>query len=143
VWTPRADSDYLSPDVCVWTDDDGSECYFLRCVLEIPIRGHSEPFTWGVWGSLSEANFQRALSLWDDAARLAEPPYFSWLSNEIPGYPGSEGLPCAMTVTAVDDRPVLAVRDDADHALVVDQRAGVDFDRALALASAAMHSNDS
>ncbi len=41
------------------------------------------------WVTLSEANYERMLELWDTPGREHEPPYFGWLSTELPTYPPS------------------------------------------------------
>jgi hypothetical protein len=89
---PRAPGDYLDSDLCVWTDDGGTRCHFVRGVLEIPVLETGDRFAYGVWGSLSAESFERLLADWDDAGRVEAPPYFSWLSNSIPGYPETLNL---------------------------------------------------
>ncbi|WP_409181064.1 DUF2199 domain-containing protein [Amycolatopsis sp. VS8301801F10] len=36
-----------------------------------------DDFEWGVWVSLSEASSSRVTELWEDSARVGEPPYFA------------------------------------------------------------------
>jgi len=135
----RRSEGYLDSDICMIVDDAGTTCFFLRCVLEIPIQGSDEPFTWGVWGSLSEESFRRALDLWDDPVRADEPSYFSWLSNELPGYSETINLPCSMEPRPVELRPLLLVHEEPEHPLGRDQRHGISHDRARELAEIAQH----
>lgn len=44
---------HLGTDDCVIDD----EFFFVRGCLEIPVIGEVEPFSWGVWVSLSEASY--------------------------------------------------------------------------------------
>jgi hypothetical protein len=120
----RGPNDELSSDLCVWTDDDGRECYFIRGLLELPVADGSATFKYGVWSSLSEGHFERVLELWDDDARTEEPAYFGWLSNSIPEFPETLNLPLDVITSAVDLRPSFVLHD-GDHPLVVAQRDGV------------------
>src|SRR5689334_1759458 len=51
-------SAHLGSDLC-WYNEDGQTHRFIRVCLEIPILDFTEPFTWGVWVSLSEESFNR------------------------------------------------------------------------------------
>ena len=51
----------LSEDFCFV----GGEYFFIRGLIEIPIIGRSEKFSWGVWASLSAASMDTVLSIWD------------------------------------------------------------------------------
>src|SRR5262245_61459377 len=50
--------------------------YFVRAVLRLPIIGVSQPMEWGVWGSLSEANFKRYWDSFDDYDQAKLGPMF-------------------------------------------------------------------
>jgi hypothetical protein len=50
----------LTSDRCVIDD----EYFFIRGLVEVPVIDSDGPFAWGVWVSLSKANFQRATVLW-------------------------------------------------------------------------------
>lgn len=52
------DAGKLGSDLC-WYDDEDGRHFFVQACLEVPIHGVSEPFTWRVWASLSEASFNR------------------------------------------------------------------------------------
>ena len=47
------DLDMTGKDLCILH----GEHYFVRTVLMLPILGKEAPLEWGVWSSLSEANF--------------------------------------------------------------------------------------
>lgn len=100
--------------------------------------GSEDPFVWGVWGSLSEASFERALDLWDDDERAGE-GFFSWLANDLPGYPSTLSLPCDMELRGSGVRPLLVVHPDSGHVLASAQAEGIDEHEALRLAAAAAH----
>ena len=34
---PRNDDDFLTSDLCSWTDDDGKRAYFIRGLLHVPV----------------------------------------------------------------------------------------------------------
>ena len=62
----------ISSDTCVL---DG-EHFFILGRLEIPVLGGPGPFVWNAWSTLSRANFERALDLWQKLGRESEPPRF-------------------------------------------------------------------
>ncbi|MFD9336319.1 DUF2199 domain-containing protein [Streptomyces sp. NPDC060028] len=72
----------LSSDQCVIK----GQHFFVRGLIEIPVSGSEDVFSWGVWVSLSRDNFSRALEMWNTESREAEEPYFGWLSTELALY---------------------------------------------------------
>lgn len=82
VWDASLESDpdsMLSTDQCIVRH----EHYFIKGLIEIPVAGSREPFSWGVWVSLSRENFGRALDVWETPGRESEKPYFGWLTTEL------------------------------------------------------------
>jgi hypothetical protein len=134
----RHDHDFLDADLCSWTDDVGTRCYFVRGVLEIPVHELGERFAYGVWGSLSEESFERVVARWEDPDRVDDPPYFSWLSNSIPGYPETLNLRANVVTAALDLRPSITLLDD-EHPLAVEQREGISVARVEEIAGLLMH----
>jgi hypothetical protein len=134
----RSETDRLGTDVCVWTDDAGTRCYFVRGLVSLPLAEGGDAFRYGAWSSLSEASFERLLELWDDPARVREPPYFGWLSNSLPGYPETLGLPVDVVTGDLELRPALVLRD-ADHPVVREQRDGISLERARELVELNLH----
>lgn len=114
-----------SSDQCIL---DGKH-FFILANLDVPIAGTTESLRWTVWSTLSEANFDRASDLWTTPGRESEPPYFGWLSNQIPGYVNTVNIRVRVHTQAVGIRPQLEVIEDA-HPLVVDQAQGVTLVRA-------------
>jgi hypothetical protein len=135
---PRGDGDWLSEDLCVWTDDDGGRNFFIRGVLYLPVLESEEKFGYGVWSSLSEQSFKRVYHLWDDPARTNEPPYFGWLSNSLPGYPNTLNLPLDVVTAELDKRPSLVLHD-GEHPLVEEQRRGISLARVREIAELNLH----
>ncbi|MDX1594745.1 MAG: DUF2199 domain-containing protein, partial [Gammaproteobacteria bacterium] len=60
----RAAMARLGSDLCTIDHGDRRD-HFVRACLEVPIVGHDEAFVWGVWVSLSAANFARYRETWD------------------------------------------------------------------------------
>ena len=135
---PRSKDDWLSEDLCVWTDDAGELTYFIRGVLYIPVADSDQPLGYGVWSSLSKESFERVYDLWDDPKRTDEPPYFGWLSNSLPGYPETRSLPLDVVTAEFDKRPSLLLHD-GDHPLIDEQRAGITMERVREVAELNMH----
>ncbi|WP_161978164.1 DUF2199 domain-containing protein [Paraburkholderia kururiensis] len=123
---------WWSEDLCVI---DG-RYFFARACLEIPIMGAAEPFLWGVWVSLSEHNFR------DYETRLAsgDPggPYFSWLANQLPGYPSMVGLKARTFPQAGTNRPLVEL-EQTNHPLSIDFHSGISETRAQELFALVLH----
>src|ERR1700729_3347871 len=79
---------HLSSDQCIVDDKH----FFVMANLEIPVAGIEDRFSWDVWVSLSQENFERACELWQTKGRESESPYFGWLSTMLPGYPDTLNL---------------------------------------------------
>lgn len=126
----------LSSDQCVIDDRH----FFVRGNLEVAIRdgGPGEAFLWGVWVSLSETNFFRMADLWNDEGRVSEPPYFGWLSTQLPGYPETLNLKTHVHTRQVGERPLVTL-EPTDHPLAVEQREGISRERARAIAEVLWH----
>jgi len=91
-----------------------------------------------VWSTLSEANFKRATELWETAGREAEPPYFGWLSNQIPGYSSTINIKALVHTQPVGIRPQIKVIEE-EHPLATDQASGISRERFEDLIHAAWH----
>lgn len=126
-------------DGCI-LDFDGRH-YFARGQLEVPIRGAGECFTWSVWVSLSAASFARYAALFDDPQRAPGESFFGWLCNSLPGYPDTMFLEARLHVRTFPIRPRVELAP-TDHPLAVEQREGIDRDRAVALAERLLHATD-
>lgn len=128
----------LSSDQCVIDNQH----FFVRGLVEIPVLDGDGPFAWGVWVSLSMANFERTTALWHDPNRINEPAYFGWFCNSIPGYPETLHLKTAVHSRDVEVRPYIEL-EASDHPLSVEQRNGITVARLQSIAEQMHHHNAS
>jgi hypothetical protein len=135
----RAALGELGSDLCTITYPDRRD-HFVRVCLEVPIHGHAEPFTWGVWVSLSAANYVLYVDTWD--APDPDARWFGWFSNRLPGYPDTLNLKTLVHPRRGGLRPWLELEPN-DHPLARDCREGLSVSRAQALAELALHPADS
>ena len=126
----------LGPDSCVI---DGRSC-FVRGCLDIPVIGQDEPFSWGAWVSLSQANFLRYAELHDNETRQPGARFVGWLCSAIPGYPDctDEPLKAALHVRSWPTRPYIEL-EPTDYPLAVEQREGITVERLREIAARVMH----
>ncbi|MGX1542391.1 DUF2199 domain-containing protein [Streptomyces adustus] len=138
VWGPAFETDpdsLLTSDRCVIR---GSH-FFVKGLIEIPVIGSDDVFTWGVWVSLSRENFTRAVELWNTPGREAEQPYFGWLSTDLSFYPESTtDLKTNAHTRPVGEHHVIEL-EPTDHPLAVEQRNGITRDRVREIAEAVLH----
>jgi hypothetical protein len=112
--------------------------FFIRGLVEIPVRGEPRPYAWGVWARVDEEHFRRYDELWDDPGRGREPPFPGRLANQLPGYPQTLGLPVTVRLGWGNARPTFTV-DDPAHPLAAEQKEGVYLERVLEMVSPALH----
>lgn len=144
---------YAAPSPAYWRDDldddpdsllaeeqcvIGGEHFFIRARLLLPVIGVEERFEWGVWVSLSEANYDRAVTRWTDPDRITEPPYFGWLATWLPYTPETLSLKTNLHTQPVGQRPLVEL-EPTDHPLAVEQRAGITIERVRAIAEQVLH----
>jgi hypothetical protein len=110
----------LTSDTCS-TDQ---EFFFVRGCLDIPVEGAVEPFTWGVWVSLSKANFDQFTACFEMPSRSHIGPFFGWLSADIPLYPRTENLKTRLHLRDNGMRPFIEL-EPTNHRLAVEQRTGI------------------
>ncbi len=117
----------------------GGEHFFVRARLLLPVADADEEFEWGVWVSLSKANFGRMSELWTHPERVNEPPYFGWLSTELPLYePPTLNLKTKVHSQPVGVRPTIEL-EPTDHPLAVEQRTGITVARVQDIAEKLLH----
>jgi len=134
---PAAERDVraeLDTDLCIIDQQH----FFILGRICIPIIGSKDPFVWLVWVSLSQPNFERTLTLWETQGRESEPPYFGWLSTQLPVYPSTLNLPTSVQTMLVGERPSIMVRDE-EHPLAEEQRQGITPSRLQAIAEELLH----
>jgi hypothetical protein len=140
---PAAVGDLSDAEVAARVDQGSDQCvldgehFFILGNLDVPIRGSDEFLRWSVWSTLSRENFERAVELWEAPGRENEPPYFSWLSNQIPGYPASVSIKALVHTASVGLRFRIEVLEEG-HQLRADQRNGITAERADELIHAAI-----
>jgi hypothetical protein len=99
-------------DVCMIDE----QAFFIRGVLEVPIRDTNDHFEWGVWAEVSEQDFRRYFDLWDADGVEAEPPFDGRLSGGISYYADSDQLAVRVHLRSGGKRPLFYVVSD-QHAL--------------------------
>ena len=120
----------LTSDLCTI---DGME-FYLRGRIIIPVTGTRDVFIWGVWVSISKKSFDRIQELWDVKIRENEPPFYGWLSNDIPIYPKTFYLKCSIQLKNDGRRPSFEL-ESTDHPLAIEQRNGITVERIKDIAS--------
>lgn len=133
----RASRCDLSSDACVI---DG-KTFFVRGCLDIPVHGQPEPFSWGVWVSLSEANFLQWVALFDKKERAQMAPYFGWLNAWLSPYPDTMNLKTMVHLRDDGSRPYIEL-EPTDHPLAVEQRDGISVERVAEIYSLMMHQDE-
>ncbi len=132
----REDRVLLSSDQCIIDD----EHFFVLGRLEITVVDSEEDvFSWNVWVSLSEENFERMSELWEVEGREKEPPYFGWLSTTLPCYDADTFLLKTNVHTRpLGERPYVEL-EPTDHPLAVEQRNGITLKRVQEIAKGVLH----
>ena len=117
----------MSDDFCRTPDGH----FFVRAVLELPLIGGPEPtFEFGVWGSLSQDNFSRYVETFEDTDQSKLGPLFSFLSNEVRGFPDSFALKANLIPQDGRRRPLMEL-EPTSHPLAVAQCEGVELGKIL------------
>jgi hypothetical protein len=128
-------SHFLSEDFCVLH----GEHFFVRCLLELPIVGRpGERFAFGVWSTLSEANFRTYIEAFDVGMDDDAGPWFGWLSNRLVGYPDTLNQKCDVFPRAGRLRPVVRLQDE-QHPLAQEAEKGITLERLLEIYRAYGH----
>ena len=125
----------LNTDFCRIQHPDQTD-HFIRVCLEIPIRGVEHGFLWGVWISVSETNYNKYNTHFEDPAYEAE--YFGYFCNRLPFYPDTLGLKTMARTRPGGNRPLISL-EPTDHPLSVDSREGISWERAVEIAERALH----
>ncbi|MFE6861065.1 DUF2199 domain-containing protein [Nocardia sp. NPDC057668] len=135
---------HTSQQGCVLGEEQcviAGEHFFVRASLALPISDTGGEFDWGVWVSLSPANFARMSEVWERPERVEEPPYFGWLSTELPVYePTTVNLKTRLHTRPLGERPSVEL-EPTDHPLAVDQREGITMARVRRLAERLLHTD--
>lgn len=122
----RANRIRVTTDICAIDETD----FFVRGVLLIPIRNHSDHLGLGVWVSQKQANFQTYLDNFDTADIG---PFFGWLSNHLPFYEQDTwALKTMAHFQGNNQRPIIKLAP-CEHPLYADYSEGITLDRAWSL----------
>lgn len=124
----------LDSDACVI---DGME-YYVRGCLEVPVHGESQPFSWGVWVSLSEKSFRQWVESYESEKRSHIGPFFGWLNAALKPYPDTVSLKTHVHLRDGFIRPFIEL-EPTDHPLAVEQREGISVDRVSQLYASVVH----
>jgi hypothetical protein len=116
----RLEGDFLSEDFCVL----GGQYFFVRAVLEIPVRGLEQPFGFGCWSTLSRTNFERYVEGFDAGDYPADEQWTGWLCNQLLDYVGDAPVGVWVQLRTGRQRPLLWVAGD-DEPLAVCQEEGM------------------
>lgn len=120
----RLDGDFLSEDFCVMA----GRHFFVRAVLEIPVRGQAEKFGFGCWSTLSRANFEKYLDGFDNADFADWGPWTGWLCNQLETYIGTDPEGVYVYPQPERQRPTLRIVNPV-HRLAIDQEEGISVER--------------
>ena len=131
-------------DICIIRpsadDRDERTTFWIRTILELPIHGVPEPFTWGLWVSQSEEAFERYVDTFDDDQ--SDDGSFGWLPVHMAAYRNPDGswpmLKCDVSWGPIGKRPELRLWE-CDNQLYIDQRDGISWERAIEIATPLMH----
>lgn len=123
----RAD---VSSEMCTLDGDR----FFVRSVLQLPIRDITETFDFGPWIEVSGGDFAR-YAVHAQASPGSAQTLLGAMANELPLYPRALGLACAIGYgVGENDRPLVTIVD-GDHPLSRAQRHGIDLPRVTELVS--------
>lgn len=131
----RREGNFLSEDFCVIEGED----FFVRSLLQIPVRGLDTPWGFGCWTTLSRSNFDKYVAGFEDGDVDDGGPWFGWLCNKLRIY-FDDPQPIGVDVVPQPNRqrPRLFVQDE-DHPLAIAQRDGISAEAMLALLRALGH----
>ena len=124
--------DILTEDFCLM-----GEHRFVRCILLLPLQGSDLDCGFGVWGTLSPANFDAYVDAFDSRDSGGLGSAFSWLSNHLPG---AKAVPAKALIRfqSGSTRPHLQITD-IEHPFFAAQTEGLSFDRLLEIYAQSGH----
>lgn len=125
---------HLTSDTCIIDETE----FYVRARLEIPVHGSPDPMSWGVWVSLSQANFDRFVDLLEAPGRERHGPWFGWLCSALPCYPDTLLLKTHVHPQPVPMRPLVEL-EPTEHPLAIDQREGIGPERVAEIVTSVLH----
>jgi hypothetical protein len=136
-WIPAEDRPSrvdLGTDDCVV---DG-ERFLVRGCLEIPVQGEADPFVWGVWVDISQANFDQWVSAFKLKERSHVGPFPGYLGTALPCYPDTFNHHVVMHLRDDGIRPYIEV-SQSNHPLHIEQCNGIAHERVAEIYQEVMH----
>lgn len=124
----------LGSDLCIVDN----EHFFIRVTLPLTIRDIGEEWSWGVWSTLSQTNFERYVQHYNEDISSWE-PMFGYLSNRLPDYPDTLNLHLSLQPGIKGKRPTATLKP-TDHPLATEQREGISLEKVLKLTEPFRHS---
>ncbi|CAB3770896.1 MULTISPECIES: DUF2199 domain-containing protein [Burkholderia] len=124
----------LGSDDCVIDES----MFFVRGCIEIPVHESNEPFSWGVWLSLSESSFMEWVRTFDIAHRSDVGPFFGWLNTRLDIYPETLNLKTMVHLRDNGIRPYVEL-EPGEHPLAIEQRNGISPGRVEQIYRILMH----
>ncbi len=124
----------LGSDDCVI---DGN-AFFVRGCIEIHVEGEDEPFSWGVWVSLSEASYKQWVESFHLEKRSHLGPFFGWLNSWLKPYPETMNLKTRVHLRDGGVRPYIEL-EPTEHPLAVEQRNGISVQRVAEIYEQMVH----
>jgi len=131
--TERLDRADMGDDAGVLDPGSPNARFFVRGLVELPIRGADDFFAYGAWVEVDEQSFRRMAELWWDERGCDEPPFAGALANELEPYVATSGLACEVQLRELNRVPSIALAS-AEHPLAVDQLSGITMERVHELA---------
>ena len=124
----------LGSDDCVIDE----KWFFVRGCVDIPVHGEQEPFSWGVWVSLSQASFKEWMASFHRAQRSHIGPFFGWLNAWLKPYSDTVNLKARVHLRDNGIRPYIEL-EPTDHPLAIDQRDGISKERLAEIYAQMVH----
>ena len=122
----REERIFVTSDLCCIDNED----FFIRGVIEIDVHELDQPFGFGVWVSQKRENYQTYVDNFDTDSIG---PFFGWLSTRLVCYAEETFLLKTMAhFRTGGTRPFIEV-EPTGHPLAVDQRNGINVERAWEL----------
>ena len=127
----------IGSDQCVLDE----KWFFLRGVIELPLKDAEGVFLWGLWASLTERNYDEIDELWTEEGREFNASFAARLANALPVYyPSTLNLKVRIHLRPVGQRPVFIVEEE--HELKRLQSEGITLHQAADMARRLMSDQD-
>lgn len=134
----RASRCRLGTDDCVIDEST----FFVLGALDIKVHGEQEPFSWGVWVSLSRSSYEQWKWCYDADKRAHIGPFAGWLNATLKSYPDTMNLKVRMHLLDDKLRPFIEL-EPGDHPLAIEQRDGITVDRVAEIYVQVVHESTS